>query len=249
LHRPIVAGTHRHYRARTFDHYLEIIEARSPARRLLDVGCAQGFFMQRAKQHGFQVSGVEPSPPMADFAEQELGFEILRGRFDQIDLGDRSWDVITFTDSLEYFADPRSGLAKAARHLAPGGLLFAKVPNGEYFRWRHALEKLLGRPVNAAEAFSPSRRIGHYSVASLRGLMAQVGLGLSTLEMGSVLPIDSPTWKRFTGLDLEIEPDWRTPGLFGRLMRRALYVASRAELAVTRQTRFAPSIYVLAGLR
>ncbi len=63
------------------------------------------------------------------------------------------------------------------------------------------------------------------------------------------LPIDSPTWKRSTGLDLEIEPTWCSAGSVGRLVRRLLYAGAAAEMALTRRTQLSPSLYVLAGLR
>ena len=248
LHRPIVAGTHRHYRARNFEQYLEIIEPRARGRRLLDVGCAQGFFLATARRRGWEAMGIEPSRPMAEFATRELGLDVVHGRLDQVDLGARQWDVITFTDSLEYFAEPLRDIAKVLRHLAPGGLIFAKVPNGEYFRLRHSFEKLFGRPGLADESFSPSRRVAHYSTRTLREVVSKVG-GLETLDIGAALPIDSPTWKRSTGLDLEIEPTWRSAGIVGRLVRRILHAGARAEMAVTRRTRLSPSLYVLAGLK
>jgi SAM-dependent methyltransferase len=248
LNRPIVAGTHRHYRARNFEQYLKIIEPKTGGRRLLDVGCAQGFFLATARQRGFEVMGIEPSRPMADFAMRELKLDVVHGRLDQVDLGDRQWDVITFTDSLEYFAEPLRDIGKAVRHLAPRGLLFAKVPNGEYFRLRHSFERLFGRPGLADEAFSPSRRVAHYSTRTLGDLVSRVG-GLEVLALGEALPIDSPTWKRSTGLDLEVEPTWRSAGIIGRLVRRLLYAGAHAEMALTRRTRLSPSLYVLAGRR
>jgi hypothetical protein len=111
------------------------------------------------------------------------------------------------------------------------------------------METLLGRPPLAAEAFSPSRRVAHYSARSLAALVSRVGEGLQVLSLGAALPIDSPTWRRTTGLDLEVQPAWWTPGLTGRLVRRILYAAGRAELALLGQTRLAPSLYVLAGRR
>jgi SAM-dependent methyltransferase len=247
LNRPIVAGTHRHYRARNFEEYLDIIEPRARGRRLLDVGCAQGFFLATARQRGFEVTGVEPSQPMADFAKREFGLDVVHGRLDQVSLGTRQWDVITFTDSLEYFAEPLRDIGKALRHLVRGGLFFAKVPNGEYFRLRHSFERLLGRPWLSDEAFSPSRRVAHYSTHTLRMLVSKVEGGLETLEIGAALPIDSPTWRHATGLDLEIEPTWRSAGIVGRLLRRGLHAGARAELALTHRTRLSPSLYVLAA--
>lgn len=79
-------------------------------------------------------------------------------------------------------------------------------------------------------------------------MISKVG-GLETIELGAALPIDSPTWRRSTGLDLELEPTWRSAGIVGRLVRRLLYAGARAEMALTRRTRLSPSLYVLAGLK
>jgi GNAT superfamily N-acetyltransferase len=127
--------------------------------------------------------------------------------------------------------------------------MFAKVPNGEYFRLRHFFEKLFGRRGLAAESFSPSRRVAHYSTRTLGELFSKPGGGLEVIEIGAAIPIDSPTWRRSTGLDLEIEPTWRSAGIGGRLLRRLLYVGARAEMTLTRGTRLSPSLYVLAGLK
>jgi len=45
----------------TFERELERIERLARGRRLLDVGCYAGFFLEVAREHGFEVAGVEPS--------------------------------------------------------------------------------------------------------------------------------------------------------------------------------------------
>lgn len=241
---PLVAGERTHYRNRNFLAYLRLIGKHAPGRRLLDVGCAQGFFLAAARAQGYEVTGVEPSPAMAEFAEAMLGLRVLKGRLDQVDLGDGLWDAVSFTDSLEYLPDPVRDLRAIGLHLPPRGIVFIKVPNGAYFLLRHSIESRFGLGLSLDEAFSPSRRVGHYTTQSLERLVREAGLDV--LEIGVCPPVDSPVWRRWTGLDLEIEAPWFM-GLAGRAARRLLSGLGVAELALTGGTRLAPSLYVLAG--
>jgi SAM-dependent methyltransferase len=244
LGRPLAAGERRHYRTPNFLNYLRLIERLAPGRRLLDVGCAQGFFLAEARRQGYEATGVEPSPTMAEYGETVLGLRILKGRLDQVDLGNSQWDAVSFTDSLEYVAEPVGALRLVRPHLAPGGVVFIKVPNGDYFSLRHRFEISFGMTWSIDEAFSPSRRVGHYNTHSLRQLVEKADL--KVLEMGPCRPVDSPVWRRLTGLDLEVEAP-RFVGLSGRVARRILFGLGTVEFVVTRNTSLSPSLYVLAG--
>ena len=151
LYRPILEGRVRHFRERNFRDYLRIIEAHTKGRRLLDVGCAHGLFPALAAKNGYEVMAVEPSRPMAAFARDVLGLAVLEGRLDQVQIDAVGpFDVVTFTDSAEYLPDPVRDIGKAAQRLARDGIVFVKVPNGDYFRLRHGLESS-GRARTAGE--------------------------------------------------------------------------------------------------
>jgi SAM-dependent methyltransferase len=245
LSRPIVDGTKRHYRSQSFAEYLVQIEKHAPGRRLLDVGCAQGFFLAAARARGYEVVGIEPSRPVALFAREALGLTILEGRLCDVDLGDRQWDVVTFTDSLEYLPDPLEGLRKIVAHLAPRGIVFLKVPNGDYFLLRNVMEQRLGRGVGLDEAFGPSRRVVHYTGLTLDRLV-ELG-GLKRLDSGICRPIHSPPWVQWTGLALEMQP----PGFAGwslHLARRGLHAFSRAEMMFfPARNHFAQALFLVAA--
>jgi len=242
LYRPILEGRKRHFRASNFRDYLRIIESRTQGRRLLDVGCAHGFFPALARSRGWQVLAVEPSRAMSRVAREFLGLDVLEGRLDEVALDGRTFDAISFTDSAEYLPEPRRDLGRAIGHLAPGGVIFMKVPNGDYFRLRHALENLVGRPLGE-EAFSPPQRVGHYTLATLRRLAE--ALGLVVIETRSCAPVHSPVWWPLTGLWLEMEGPWML-GLGPRLVRRGLHALGRLEETVTGRNHLSPSIYLLA---
>jgi SAM-dependent methyltransferase len=102
---------------------LRLLGCYSQPGRLLDVGCAAGFFLDEASSAGWEVEGVELAPPMADHAREQLGIAVHAASFQELELTERSFDAITMWDYIEHSTDPRGDLAHAAALLRPEGLL------------------------------------------------------------------------------------------------------------------------------
>lgn len=113
-------------------------------RRIVDVGCGLGHFLRElADAVGGEALGVELGGPAADTAEARLeGLQgrILRSAFDDVDLAEGSVDVLTMNHFLEHHPRPDEALARAARLVAPGGLVGIEVPRADGWGRR-----LLGR--------------------------------------------------------------------------------------------------------
>jgi len=224
---PILTGARPHYRRDNYREYLRILAPHALGRRLLDVGCAHGFFAREARGAGFDVTGVEPHPGMAAFAAQENGVRVLAGRIEDVKLDERSFDAATFTDALEYVPAPADALAKVRAALVPGGVLFVKVPNAEYFLLRFALERR-GVALGAGEAFSPSERASHFTPATLKALVEKAGF--EVVRSGWPRPVHT----RVAAMDVawrEVAPRW-WEGLGQRLIRSAMDRAGRLEAAL-----------------
>src|SRR5919198_1321189 len=69
--------------------------------RLLDVGCAAGFFLDEARKRGWTVQGVELAPAMAEHARGRLGLDVRVGSFADADLEPR-FDAVTLWDYIEH---------------------------------------------------------------------------------------------------------------------------------------------------
>jgi len=90
--------------------------------RLLEVGCAYGFFLHEAKKY-FDVSGIELAADAATYC-QRSGLSVLHGVADETTLHrDERADVIVMLDVIEHLPDPRGTLALLGRHLEPGGIM------------------------------------------------------------------------------------------------------------------------------
>lgn len=99
--------------------------------RLLDVGCASGFFLQRAALAGWLVTGVEPSRALVRGAAGRLqgNATLVNDTLQDAALPLDSFDVVTAWDVLEHVGDPVAFLRRCRALLRPGGHLFVKTPD------------------------------------------------------------------------------------------------------------------------
>jgi 2-polyprenyl-3-methyl-5-hydroxy-6-metoxy-1,4-benzoquinol methylase len=242
MYGPIISGKKRHFRYQIFHKYLNKIEQFHPGKRQLDVGCAHGFFIDICKKRGYDVTGIEPNEGMAEFGRKFLNLTIHNGTLDQITLTNK-WDLITFTDSLEYFKAPVEDLTHLVdNHLNKNGIVFIKVPNGDYFHARHTLKKMR-LALGNAEAYSPSKRVVHYTDKTVGQLIQTIGL--KPLKIGYFLPIDSPVWYKHVGIHLEMENPWWL-GVKEKVVRKILHSIGLIEYVLLKKNHFSQSVYILA---
>ena len=95
----------------------------APPGRLLDVGCAAGFFLDEAKRAGWTPRGIELAPSMAAWARERLGLPVEHVSFADAEIEQHAYDVITMWDYLEHSVDPSADLRRAHQLLKPGGIL------------------------------------------------------------------------------------------------------------------------------
>lgn len=101
---------------------LEQIRKYAKGEKLLDIGCAAGFFLDEAKSY-FKVSGVEISEDMAKFARKELKLKVFNAPFSSQTLVNTTFDVITMWDVIEHVSDPLDTIKNVKRLLKNNGLL------------------------------------------------------------------------------------------------------------------------------
>ncbi len=110
---------------------LEIFESLLPPdrRRLLDIGCGPGFFLETAMRRGWLAHGIEPSRQAAAHA-RGLGAAITEGFFNSESAGALgTFDVVHLNNVLEHIPDPAHLISLAHGLLEPGGVICINVPN------------------------------------------------------------------------------------------------------------------------
>ena len=146
--------------------------------RLLDVGCAHGWFLREAASCGWTVVGIEPDPGIARVASRN-GAEIRNGTFpDSLKPGER-FDVITFNDVFEHLADLNGALRACDGALNPRGLLAINLPDarGALYRLASLLASVgLRRPLERLwQKGFPSPHLTYFTAPLLRRLAARHG--------------------------------------------------------------------------
>jgi len=95
-------------------------------KRLLEVGCATGFFLREARDAGLEVSGLELSESYARHC-RETGLDV-RSEILEKNTFAKPFDVIAYFDVFEHVADPLREVAVIRHYLAPGGLWVLVLP-------------------------------------------------------------------------------------------------------------------------
>ncbi len=156
-------------RAKLVDRY------KSQPGRVLDVGCAAGFFLKVMADKGWSTAGIEIARPMIDYAEAELGLsDMLRGDLLSVAGGSeasalppKSFDVVTLWDVVEHLEQPGLHLEQAHALLKDDGILVLETQNVDSF-----FAKLLG---TRWQHYKHEEHLYHFHPASLRRLLHDAG--------------------------------------------------------------------------
>ncbi|MEA2177753.1 MAG: hypothetical protein QOG77_1050 [Solirubrobacteraceae bacterium] len=138
-----------------------------PAGRLLEVGCASGWFLAQARAVGYEVVGIEPASDMAEAARRRSGSVVHAAMLEDADLPPASFDVAAAFHVLEHLAEPRALLAGLRAALRPGGTLLLELPNVASLRAVRQGEDWYG--------MEPAHHVGHYSPRALDALLRAAG--------------------------------------------------------------------------
>jgi 2-polyprenyl-3-methyl-5-hydroxy-6-metoxy-1,4-benzoquinol methylase len=99
--------------------------------KFLDVGCANGFFINGIRQNtDWKVYGVDFGSAAVRFAREELKLDVLAGDLTETDFADAEFDFVHVNNVLEHVLDPLAVLRECRRIVKPDGTMYLSVPNG-----------------------------------------------------------------------------------------------------------------------
>ncbi len=109
---------------------------------LLDIGTGTGQFLYFARQD-FEIQGTEISETAIKAAKEKYKLNVIKGEIEDIDFGDRRFDVITLFHMLEHAPDPSSVIERCHDLLSEEGVLIIAVPNEINSFIRRPIKRLL----------------------------------------------------------------------------------------------------------
>ncbi len=141
--------------------------------RLLEVGCAYGFFLLEAQNY-FDCTGIEVSQAAVDYCLQRglnvhcdtVNAETIRnyGQF----------DVVVLLDVIEHLPDPAETLRLLHQIMNPGGVIL--ISTGD---WRSILARVMGK---RWRLMTPPQHLFFFSPQNLAQLLEKSGFELARVE-------------------------------------------------------------------
>lgn len=110
-------------------HWLRaLLKYKLPPGRTLELGAAHGGFVALLRLAGFDATGLELSPWIADFARQTFGVPMLQGPIERQPVVPGSLDALVMMDVIEHLSDPVATLSYCTRLLKPDGVFLTQTP-------------------------------------------------------------------------------------------------------------------------
>jgi SAM-dependent methyltransferase len=135
-------------------------------KRILDVGCAFGFFLDEAHRRRADARGVELSAAASSYARDALGLDVETAPFADA-RAEGFFDAVTMFDYVEHTVDPAADLARARALIAPGGALLLSTGDR-----RAPAARLMGRRWHLIQ---PDYHLFYFTTAALKAMLARAG--------------------------------------------------------------------------
>jgi 2-polyprenyl-3-methyl-5-hydroxy-6-metoxy-1,4-benzoquinol methylase len=205
--RLIFSGAAAHHRDPNYDEELDLIEAHRPARGcLLDVGCNMGMVLRRARERGWEALGVEPSPALHRIATEQLGLTVFNCFLEDLPSSEHGrFDVVALSDVFEHVTEPREMLRSVRSLLAPGGLLYVKVPNARWTLLKQRIARVTGaRPAHGI--WDAYEHVVHYTHETLAAMLQTEGY--EPVAVSFARPVQVPVWHLYVGRYYQYPSPW-----------------------------------------
>jgi 2-polyprenyl-3-methyl-5-hydroxy-6-metoxy-1,4-benzoquinol methylase len=189
--RLIFNGKKVHHRDKNYEYELRQIKKHKAAGKLLDIGTNMGFFLRKAREFGYEVEGVEPSPSLTKIAVEQWNLNVHNAYFEDANLPKHAYDVITLIDVFEHVTNPKELLTTCLNHLKDDGIVVIKVPNGDYNHFKMKLAAMTGKTASM-DIWDCYEHVGHYTPKTMEK-MADVS-GFKIKDYFIPIPINSPIW-------------------------------------------------------
>lgn len=159
-------------------------------KRLLDVGCGMGLFLEIAQEEGAVPHGLDLTPEAVEMTRRLCKIDtVTQGYFETCDVPPNSFDVVTGWGVLHHTRSPSQWLAQAYNLLVPGGTLLVKMPNVAFTAAVSKLSPVLRRlhlPTSHYLASRPPLNLYGFTCRTLTGLLEKASFEVLAVESAHI---------------------------------------------------------------
>lgn len=101
------------------------------ARKILDVGCGNGYFLSVVKETGANCFGSEFSEKLRNFTIEKVGVPVYSDSLENF--SEKDFDIITVFDVIEHIEKPVPFMTAASNLLKDNGYILIYTPNYDSF--------------------------------------------------------------------------------------------------------------------
>ncbi len=151
-----------------------LLSYRLPPAKVLELGAAHGAFTALMRWAGFDATGLELSPWVAELARSTFLVPMLLGPIERQNLVAGSCDVIVANDVMEHLPDPLATLGAVVKLLKPDGVLIIQMP--EFVEGKNHAERVAAGERFLEHTKIPTEHLYLYSRRSAGLLLGRLGL-------------------------------------------------------------------------
>ena len=242
--RLIFEGKAKSHRDVNYLEDLKVIESIKPSGNFLDIGTNMGFFLRHTRGRKWNVTGIDPSPSLSEMARKYFGLNVKTCYLNEAGFKGEHFDVVTMTDVFEHIQEPIKMLSDIKRILKKDGILFIKVPNGNYNLLKLKLARITGK-LEDYDIFDSYEHLTHFTHKTLEQVLNKGGFKVKRIFIGS--PIQLPVWHKYVGHFYGYPSPWFLDPV-NYMLRVLFYWVSRVECLIRLGNigYFAPNIIVVA---
>lgn len=175
-----------------FHEIIKKIEKITDKRRIIDIGCGVGYFLNVAKERGWKTKGVEPSKFAAEYGEKKYGLQIENRSFLDVECRE-TYDVITFWDVIAHTKNPLAHLELSNQILSSGGLIVVKSPNRPYVLFYIA--SIISKIVKSRGLLHIPAQLYHFTPKTMKKMLTIAGFEILKYDLINEIKLPVKFWR------------------------------------------------------
>jgi 2-polyprenyl-3-methyl-5-hydroxy-6-metoxy-1,4-benzoquinol methylase len=199
----------------------EILKLKPAKGKLLEIGCAAGFFLDTARDMGWCAEGVEPEAINAEYAIKQLNLKVKISPIESVDYPENHFDVIVALNVLSHLSNPLEFFNKVKVMLKNDGFFVFETGN------KGAMKSKKNAEIFGEHWLTPEH-LYHFSEYSLALLLKKVGFRAKSLSRTHI--VDHLLSKKVLSLNRSSRTKWMLKRFLMRFDKIRLALGSLLKL-------------------